>query len=77
MTTTTVFINNRTQAVRLPAEVRFPESTKRVDVRVLGNERIIAPVDQVWDSFFLNSPLPSDDFLPERASLGQGVREGF
>lgn len=77
MTTTTVFINNRTQAVRLPAEVRFPESTKRVDVRVLGNERIIAPVDQVWDSFFLNSPLPSDDFLPERASQGQGEREGF
>lgn len=77
MTTTTVFINNRTQAVRLPAEVRFPESIKRVDVRVLGNERIIAPVDQVWDSFFLNSPLPSDDFLPERASQTQGDREVF
>ncbi len=77
MTTTTVFINNRTQAVRLPAEVRFPESTKRVDVRVLGNERIIAPVDQVWDSFFLNSPLPSDDFLSERASQAQGEREAF
>ena len=77
MTTTTVFINNRTQAVRLPAEVRFPESTKRVDVRVLGNERIIAPVDQVWDSFFLSSPLPSDDFLPERASQAQGEREAF
>lgn len=77
MTTTTVFINNRTQAVRLPAEVRLPESVKRVDVRVLGNERIIAPLDQVWDSFFLNSPLPSEDFLPERATQAQGEREAF
>ncbi|MCE1181240.1 MAG: antitoxin [Rhodocyclales bacterium] len=77
MTTTTVFINNRTQAVRLPAELRLPESVKRVDVRVLGNERIIAPLDQVWDSFFLNSPLPSEDFLPERATQAQGEREAF
>ncbi len=41
MTTTTVFTNNRSQAIRLPAEMRLPEGVKRVDVRVRGCERII------------------------------------
>ena len=53
MAISTVFTNNRTQAVRLPAEVRFPDSVKKVEVRALGLERVIAPADQVWDSFFL------------------------
>lgn len=77
MTTTTVFTNNRTQAVRLPADVRFPEGVKRVDVRIQGNERIIAPADQAWDSFFLNAPTPSEDFMSERASQLQDEREAF
>ena len=34
MTTSTVFTYNRSQAVRLPAEMRFPDSVKKVDVRV-------------------------------------------
>ena len=33
MTTTTVFTNNRSQAIRLPAELRLPDNVKRVDVR--------------------------------------------
>ena len=33
MTATTVFTNNRSQAIRLPAELRLPDSVKRVDVR--------------------------------------------
>ncbi len=53
MTTSTVFTNNRSQAVRLPAEMRFPDSVKKVDVRVVGLERIIAPAESAWDSFFL------------------------
>ena len=39
-----VFISNRKQAVRLPADVRLPPDVKRVDVRVRGHERIISPV---------------------------------
>lgn len=38
-----VFTNNRTQAVRLPAEVRFPDTVSKVTVRVVGKERILAP----------------------------------
>lgn len=73
----TVFINNRTQAVRLPLDVRLPEGVHKVQVRVRGHERIIAPIDQVWDSFFLCGPAVSDDFLTERASQQQSERESL
>jgi antitoxin VapB len=77
MAISTVFINNRTQAVRLPAEVRLPESVKRVTVRAIGNERIIAPVENTWDSFFMSGLEVSDDFMIERASQQQNEREAL
>jgi len=40
----TVFVNNRTQAVRLPLDVRLPEGVQKVEIRAKGNERIIAPL---------------------------------
>lgn len=52
MSTGSVFVNNRTQAVRLPTEVRFPETVKKVTVRVVGKDRILSPVENTWDSFF-------------------------
>jgi antitoxin VapB len=75
MAITTIFTNNRTQAVRLPAELRLPETVKKVDVRARGNERIISPVGQTWDSFFLEGPSVSDDFMIQRASQEQPDRE--
>ena len=77
MAISTVFTNNRTQAVRLPAEVRFPDSVKKVEVRALGLERVIAPADQAWDSFFLGEASVSDDFMLERASQEQPDREAL
>ena len=73
----TVFVNNRTQAVRLPAETRFPESVKKVVVRVIGNERVLSPVDNLWDSFFMSPEGVTDDFMNERASQEQPEREAF
>ena len=73
----TVFVNNRTQAVRLPLDVRLPEGVHKVEIRARGNERIIAPVGQTWDSFFLDGPTVSDDFLAERASQHQPERESL
>jgi antitoxin VapB len=75
MAISTVFTNNRTQAVRLPAEMRFPESIKKVEVRMVGQERIIAPAESAWDSFFLDAATVSDDFMTARASQGQPKRE--
>ena len=75
ITTTTVFINNRTQAVRLPAEARLPEHVKKVNVRVRGRERIISPVENSWDSFFNHGPTVTEDFMNERGNQGQPKRE--
>jgi antitoxin VapB len=75
MTATTVFTNNRSQAIRLPAELRLPNNVKRVDVRARGCERIIAPLGQTWDSFFLDGPKVADDFIESRASQNQPARE--
>lgn len=75
MATGSVFINNRTQAVRLPAETRFPDDVKKVIVRVLGKERILTPVENTWDSFFLSEERVSEDFMSERASQEQPERE--
>ena len=73
----TVFVTNRTQAVRLPLDVRLPEGIHKVEIRARGNERIIGPLGQTWDSFFLDGPKVSDDFLPERAHQQQSEREGL
>ena len=72
-----IFVNNRTQAVRLPVETRFPDGVKKVVVRVLGKERILSPVENTWDSFFLSEEEVTDDFMVERASQEQQKREDF
>jgi len=73
----TVFVNNRTQAVRLPVGSRFPENVKKVVVRIIGKDRILSPVENTWDSFFLSEDDVSDDFMTERASQEQSERESF
>ena len=72
-----VFENNRTQAVRLPAETRFSKEVKKVFVRVVGQDRIISPIKNSWDSFFLSERGVTDDFMTERASQEQPEREPF
>jgi antitoxin VapB len=77
MSVTSVFTNNRSQAVRLPADVRLPEGVKKVQVRARGMDRIISPAGHTWDEFFLNGPRTSDDFMAARASQQQPEREAL
>ena len=77
MSVSTVFTNNRTQAVRLPADVRMPEDVKQVTVRAKGKERIIAPLQSSWDSFFMADTQASDDFMLSRATQTQPERESL
>ena len=73
-----VFENNRTQAVRLPSETRFPKEIKKVSVRIIGNTRVISPLKKTWDSFFHpEDEGVSDDFMIERATQFQSEREPF
>ncbi len=75
MSTGSVFINNRTQAVRLPAESRFPDTVKKVAVRVVGQDRVLSPIDRAWNTFFLSDERVTDDFIAQRASQEQQERE--
>lgn len=77
MSITTVFTNNRSQAVRLPADLRLPEGVKKVNVRARGMDRIISPVGHTWDEFFLRGQQASDDFMVERAAQHQAEREAL
>jgi len=59
-----LFVNGRSQAVRLPRAFRF--EGKEVIIRRVGEDVILSPKPRSWDSFFSDTPMPSDDFMSER-----------
>jgi len=75
-THTTVFKNNKTQAVRLPKIVALPESIKKVEIVAIGNTRIITPAGETWDYWF-DGPGVSDDFMSDRDQPADQQREAF
>lgn len=50
---------------------------KKVVVRIIGKDRVLSPVENTWDSFFLLDDGVTDDFMQERASQEQPERESF
>lgn len=52
MTSSTVFTSNRSQAVRLPKAVAFPDDVHHVDILKVGRCRIIVPRGTRWDDLF-------------------------
>lgn len=73
---TKVFRSNRSQAIRLPKEVAFPESVKDVEVTAIGNRRMIEPLGQSWEEWF-NAPGVSSDFMMERKQPKDQLRESI
>ncbi len=71
-----VFKNNKSQAVRLPKSVSFPDTVKEVDIIVVGRCRLIAPAGEAWDSWFEGEGV-TDDFMNERDQPRNQEREGF
>ena len=59
--TAKVFMNNRSQAVRLPKEFRF--QTKEVFIRKEGEEVILSPRPVDWGTFFSEGPVASPGFM--------------
>ena len=59
-----IFMNGRSQAVRLPKEFRF--NTDEVYVTKQGQNIIISPKKTTWDEFFNTTPAFGDDFLNDR-----------
>jgi antitoxin VapB len=66
MASSTVFTSNRSQAVRLPKAVAFPDDVHQVDILKIGRSRVIAPKGKRWDDLFENGPRASDDFMAVR-----------
>ena len=52
MTRTTLFLSNRSQAVRLPKDVAFPSDVREVAILRDGPRRVIVPAHALWDDFF-------------------------
>ncbi len=52
MTRTILFQTNRSQAVRLPKDVAFPDGVREVVVLRDGVRRVIVPANAAWDDFF-------------------------
>ncbi len=59
-----IFMNGRSQAVRLPKEYRF--NTDEVFITKQGDNIIISAKEPTWDEFFDSKPVFGDDFLQER-----------
>ena len=71
-----VFKSNRSQAVRIPKELAFPEDVRRVTIqKTADGGLLIRPtgVGKDWDAFFSGNFSLSDDFPGER---DQGIAEG-
>jgi antitoxin VapB len=73
---TRIFKSNRSQAVRLPLEVAFPESVKEVEITAIGSKRMIAPAGQSWEEWF-SAPGVSSDFMAERVQPEDQSRENL
>jgi len=62
--TAKIFVNGRSQAVRLPKEYRFDESD--VFIKKIDDIVILIPRDKVWKTFRSSFSKFSDDLLLER-----------
>jgi antitoxin VapB len=76
MARSSVFKNNKSQAVRLPKPVALPESVKKVDIVKVGRARVITPAGESWDVWFDGEGV-SKDFMPEREQPNDQERESL
>jgi antitoxin VapB len=75
MASSTVFTSNRSQAVRLPKAVAFPDDVHQVDILTIGCSRVIMPEGKRWEDLFAHGPRATEDFLVEREQPGSEERE--
>jgi antitoxin VapB len=59
--TAKVFMNNRSQAVRLPKEFQF--STPEVFIRKQGDEVILSARPKDWSAYLASDAVASEEFM--------------
>ena len=70
-----IFMNGRSQAVRLPKECRF--NSDEVWVQKQGDKVILSATEPGWDEFFDLAPVFDEDFLSDRGDLPPQERNDF
>lgn len=70
-----IFMNGRSQAVRLPKDFRF--DCDEVFVRRQGNDIILSPKSSSWDDFFDQKSAFDDSYLADRAQPEQQERDFY
>jgi antitoxin VapB len=73
MKTAKIFMNGRSQAVRLPKEFRFDCDEVYVEQR--GDSLILTAKAPSWDEFFALEPAFGSDFLADREDLPPQERD--
>lgn len=71
-----IFKSSKSQAIRLPKPVAYPDTVKQVDIVVLGRARIITPADESWDTWF-DAEGVLDDFMASREQPDHQEREAL
>jgi antitoxin VapB len=66
--TAKIFLNGRSQAVRLPKEYQF--SGKDVYIQKIGDAVILVPRNKAWETFIHGLNNFSSDFLQEGRDQG-------
>jgi antitoxin VapB len=56
-----LFMNNRSQAVRLPKDFQF--NTEEVFIRKVGSEVVLSPRPSDWSSYIAEGPVASTSFM--------------
>jgi antitoxin VapB len=62
-----IFMNNRSQAVRLPKEFQF--RTQEVFIRKEGSEVVLSPRPFNWTAYFAEAPVASSSFMEDVQDL--------
>jgi antitoxin VapB len=69
-----LFRSNRSQAVRIPKDMEFPEGVKKVVITKEGDKIVISPDGSFWDNFF---DQPGIDIKEPDDNQAYEVREQF
>ncbi len=71
--TAKLFMNGRSQAVRLPKEFRFDGT--EVFVKRMGNAVLLIPFHEPWETLFASREQFSEDYMESREQPESQIRE--
>ena len=71
--TAKIFLNNRSQAVRLPKEFQF--NTREVFIRKQGDEVVLSARPEDWSAYLSSGPVASQQFMEGIEDLPVQERE--